>query len=559
MTEASASTHPAVTAHKPVAILSGENPRFKGEASGNEALRADLDAMQLPYENVLGHYGSPEPSVIVHGISKDAAMQLGKKYGQESIIHGQDGRHKLIYTNGPNEGLAHHGTGTHEAWTKEQGPPEDYWTQLPSGHYFRLHFDWDNLHPHDEGEKQQAVSPLSRKEQKYKLHQNLAKASRNNLLVVEKGNPTVDEKTLSGQDFLNGLKVGLQKLQADIEAMTKAENKQVAKAGLSEGGAGTMSDTPIPMVASEKKVEKALGDGGIADPSTEKMHMSKGELCKMCGEGEKLCKCGELTKFALSKGSLPAGSSPTHPAKDPEKKINTKGKVIEAEGSGGEMVVKAEKEKHDFLARTKSPVSLCKWCGEDFKHPNHNQEPAEEVWETRARRDAAGPKEWRKSEAGGAPSLPGVGAAPKAPKAPKVPKPPAMGAGTPAPNLKAEPSMTKAVGPWAGPFGSGPKKAPVQTMVERVASRMPRSADSMVGETLPASGTPLTGGAAPPAGLKPAKVQTMAERVASKMPVAAPPAPAAPTKPLFAEGAKVPAPTGPAPGLFASPPKKQSI
>jgi hypothetical protein len=134
-----------------------------------------------------------------------------------------------------------------------------------------------------------------------------------------------------------------------------------------------------------------------------------------------------------------------------------------------------------------------------------------------------------------------------------------MGAGTPAPNLKAEPSMTKAVGPWAGPFGSGPKKAPVQTMVERVASRMPRSADSMVGETLPASGTPLTGGAAPPAGLKPAKVQTMAERVASKMPVAAPPAPAAPTKPLFAEGAKVPAPTGPAPGLFASPPKKQSI
>lgn len=503
MTEASASTHPAVTAHKPVAILSGENPKFKGEASGNEALRADLDAMQLPYENVLGHYGSPEPSVIVHGISKDAAMQLGKKYGQESIIHGQDGRHKLIYTNGPNEGLAHHGTGTHEAWTKEQGPPEDYWTQLPSGHYFRLHFDWDNLHPHDEGEKQQAVSPLSRKEQKYKLHQNLAKASRNNLLVVEKGNPTVDEKTLSGQDFLNGLRVGLQKLQADIEAMTKAENKQVAKAGLSGGGAGTMSDTPIPMVASEKKVEKALGDGGIADPSTEKMHMSKGELCKTCGEGEKLCKCGELTKFALSKGSLPAGSSPTHPAKDPEKKINTKGKVIEAEGSGG-LVKKAE-------------------------------------------------------GAGGAPSLPGVGAAPKAPKAPKVPKPPAMGAGTPAPNLKAEPSMTKAVGPWAGPFGSGPKKAPVQTMVERVASRMPRSADSMVGETLPASGTPLTGGAAPPAGLKPAKVQTMAERVASKMPVAAPPAPAAPTKPLFAEGAKVPVPTGPAPGLFASPPKKQSI
>lgn len=57
------------------------------------------------------------------------------------------------------------------------------------------------------------------------------------------------------------------------------------------------------------------------------------------------------------------------------------------QGSGGEMVVKAEKEKHDFLARTKSPVSLCKWCGEDFKHPNHNQEPAEEVWETRARRE----------------------------------------------------------------------------------------------------------------------------------------------------------------------------
>jgi len=44
--------------------------------------------------------------------------------------------------------------------------------------------------------------------------------------------------------------------------------------------------------------------------------------------------------------------------------------------------------KHPFLARTRSPVADCRWCGEPHKHQNHILESTYEAWETAARRNA---------------------------------------------------------------------------------------------------------------------------------------------------------------------------
>lgn len=123
--------------------MSGENPRFPA-SGGHAELLAELHQLQLPFEEVNGHYGSPERSVIVHGIPKQKLYELGKKYGQESVIHGQAGQHEYIYTNGADDGLSHPGLSTYETWSKEQpDQPDDNYTKLPDGSSFRLHFDFD--------------------------------------------------------------------------------------------------------------------------------------------------------------------------------------------------------------------------------------------------------------------------------------------------------------------------------------------------------------------------------------------------------------------------------
>lgn len=139
--------HPLLKPLKPIGVMSGENPRFPSLPGGHEGLKSHLDKLGFPYEEVLGHYGSPERSLIIHGIPRAKLFELGKKFGQESVIHGDAGHHEFIYTNGPDEGLAHPGLPTYETWTKDQGTPDDYWTKLPSGDSFRLHFDFDKRNP----------------------------------------------------------------------------------------------------------------------------------------------------------------------------------------------------------------------------------------------------------------------------------------------------------------------------------------------------------------------------------------------------------------------------
>lgn len=138
--------HPIFTGATPIGMISGEQPRFPSAPGGHEALKTDLDALGLRHEETEGRYGTPERSFIVHGPTRDQITSLGKKYGQDAVIHSVNGQHQMIYTNGINEGKYHPSMGTHDFWSPHEEGPEDYYTKLPNQGTFRLHFDFNRLH-----------------------------------------------------------------------------------------------------------------------------------------------------------------------------------------------------------------------------------------------------------------------------------------------------------------------------------------------------------------------------------------------------------------------------
>lgn len=124
-------------------MITGDAPRFKPQVQGgNAALKQHLDQAGLRYEETRGHYGGPEKSLLVYGPSRDQMQQLGKAFGQEAVIYNEGPKRQFIYTAGPNEGQYHQGLPNHdEHWEAEQGPPDDYWTEIPGHGFLRLNFD----------------------------------------------------------------------------------------------------------------------------------------------------------------------------------------------------------------------------------------------------------------------------------------------------------------------------------------------------------------------------------------------------------------------------------
>jgi uncharacterized protein YnzC (UPF0291/DUF896 family) len=74
------------------AILTAANPDAKPlsmieNRARNAQLKADLAAIDgVEVLEAEGHYGIPESSFIVTGITEEQALELGKKYGQESVL-----------------------------------------------------------------------------------------------------------------------------------------------------------------------------------------------------------------------------------------------------------------------------------------------------------------------------------------------------------------------------------------------------------------------------------------------------------------------------------------
>lgn len=152
--------HPLFTGSTSVGIISAQNPRFSPQASGHENMGEALKQMGLKAHSRKGMYGMPEQAWMVYGPTREQMFQLGKQFGQESVVYSPPGanpkRHELLYTNGPNAGRYHPAL-DHEWFDRE---PEDYYTHLPElGGYLRLNFDWDQLH-HSKLQQDQAVDAL---------------------------------------------------------------------------------------------------------------------------------------------------------------------------------------------------------------------------------------------------------------------------------------------------------------------------------------------------------------------------------------------------------------
>jgi hypothetical protein len=136
-----------------------EHAEFKAR---HEKLRGELSKRSLRYTEVEGHYGSKEPSFIVHHdsakpqpgnafmVHHDSPSEfgvmrtLGKQFNQDSVIHSHRGAHELHFTTGDHEGEHHKGKG-HEY----KPGAEDFYTKVETpgrASKFALSFDWDKHH-----------------------------------------------------------------------------------------------------------------------------------------------------------------------------------------------------------------------------------------------------------------------------------------------------------------------------------------------------------------------------------------------------------------------------
>lgn len=146
--------HPLFNGKTTVGIISAENPHFPTQLDPNdptdphELMRRQLEQLGLKHEERNGFYNAPERSWMVYGPTREQMYQLGKAFGQESVVYSQGGKHELMYTNGSNAGRFNPGVG-HE-WFDEA--PSNYYTHMPEhGGYLRLSFDDSTLHPSNMG------------------------------------------------------------------------------------------------------------------------------------------------------------------------------------------------------------------------------------------------------------------------------------------------------------------------------------------------------------------------------------------------------------------------
>jgi hypothetical protein len=119
------------------AVLTAEDPGAakatpEANAIATANLRADLDAMGVDYIEVSGKYGDVQGAFIITGLTEQEALELGRKYGQESVLT----RSGLLYGDGsivPAVGMEVYDTA-----------PEDFYTTVPTtGAFFSVVLDFN--------------------------------------------------------------------------------------------------------------------------------------------------------------------------------------------------------------------------------------------------------------------------------------------------------------------------------------------------------------------------------------------------------------------------------
>ena len=127
------------------AILTAENPHYGSVEGGNAALEQEMKDKNLKFSPMKGKYGVPENSYLVENPDHQDILSWGKKYGQDSVIVSDGGHHKMVYTNGPHEGLWHEG---HSVSIHNQ-EPEDFYSTINLNNkptHFTIDFDVNKKH-----------------------------------------------------------------------------------------------------------------------------------------------------------------------------------------------------------------------------------------------------------------------------------------------------------------------------------------------------------------------------------------------------------------------------
>ena len=121
----------------------------------HEDLKSKLKADGAIFHEAVGHYGSPEKSLMVHHTGKitpEHINKLGKHYEQHSVFHSSDNNHRIHYTHGADEGSHHKGQG-HQISDHHA----DYYTHVPKAGKFQGHMgNMNDKNLHNQGNVQKS-------------------------------------------------------------------------------------------------------------------------------------------------------------------------------------------------------------------------------------------------------------------------------------------------------------------------------------------------------------------------------------------------------------------
>lgn len=148
--------HPVLN-KEPHFIFSANNPLYPDKADRTltpEKVREELHNSGERFEEVNGHYGSPEKSIIVfHPKNIEKLHTLASRLGQESGIYSNGNVHEMRYYHGDDKGKIIPGRGTQFFNEK----PSDFYTELNVNNkpvFFRHNLDFTQAqtsprqHPH---------------------------------------------------------------------------------------------------------------------------------------------------------------------------------------------------------------------------------------------------------------------------------------------------------------------------------------------------------------------------------------------------------------------------
>lgn len=328
------SEHPLFTGAESVGMITGENPVHAAAAGGHEGLKRELQQLGARFDETEGRYGGkPERSLLVYGLPREHLFALGQKYGQEAVIHSENGKRQFMYTNGPKVGQMHVGDGADQHWAEGSQAPADDYTRVPGHGHVRLGFDWANSHaaaPPPVHQPTPAAMPVTKHEIGHGLYKTL-RAAAHNLGATDMSDPVkksqrsqdvAENKKSSVPEALHGLYKTLKDkvvaFENDCLALRKAELAKDESADAPSQGMMMAEDKKLDAYAkTEKKdeppkpdpmdMDQAVHDCGNKNCFLAGKKLKKGQSCSMeKSDHDALCKCGSCSKMEkYAKGEMP--------------------------------------------------------------------------------------------------------------------------------------------------------------------------------------------------------------------------------------------------------------